>query len=72
MGHTRLGALPKTRKWNELLKYIAGTGLSGNVADTVANDVNAIAAQTWRQAEKLSPRWRKGAANGLAVLHMTG
>lgn len=24
MGHTRLGALPKTRKWNELLKHIAG------------------------------------------------
>ena len=52
MGHTRLGALPKTRKWNELLKYIAGTGLSGNVADTVANDVNAIAARTLGASRK--------------------
>ena len=24
MGHTRLGAIPKTRKWNELVEQVAG------------------------------------------------
>jgi hypothetical protein len=24
MGHTRLGAIPKTRKWNELIEQVAG------------------------------------------------
>jgi hypothetical protein len=31
MGHTRLGAIPKTRKWNELIEQVAGLGLTGNV-----------------------------------------
>jgi hypothetical protein len=46
VGHTRLGTLPKTRKWNELLKHIAQPRLSSNVAETAAADVNAIAART--------------------------
>jgi len=46
VGHTRLGKLPTTRKWNELVEQVAGTHLSSNVADAAAFDVNAIAAQT--------------------------
>jgi hypothetical protein len=52
MGHTRLGTLPKTRKWNELLKNIAGTRLPGDVADPVANHINDIAAQTLRASQR--------------------
>jgi hypothetical protein len=52
MGHTRLGALPKTRKWNELLRHIAGMRSPENTADSVANDINAIAAQTLGASRK--------------------
>ena len=46
MGHTRLGLLPKTRKWRELVKQIAGPRLAGNVVATAAFYIDAIAAQT--------------------------
>lgn len=44
MGHTRLGTVPKTRKWNEIVQYVAGG--SGPVG------VSAIAAQTLDVAQK--------------------
>src|SRR5438034_1886359 len=50
MGHTRLGAIPKTRKWNELIEQVAGLGLTGNV--TAAASIDAIAAQTLDAAQK--------------------
>lgn len=46
MGHTRLGKLPTTQKWNELVEQIAGTRLSSNVATAIGLDIEAIAAQT--------------------------
>ena len=45
MGHTRLGAIPKTRKWNELVEQVAGLGLTGNIPAASAR-IDAIAAQT--------------------------
>jgi hypothetical protein len=51
VGHTRLGNLPKTRKWNELVERIAGTGLTGDVA-SAAIYVEAIAAQTLDVSQK--------------------
>ena len=51
MGHTRLGAIPKTRKWNELVQQVAGLGLTGNVAAAAAS-IDAIAAQTLDAAQK--------------------
>ncbi|MBZ5706994.1 MAG: hypothetical protein LAN63_16730 [Acidobacteriia bacterium] len=51
MGHTRLGNLPKTRKWNELVERIVGEGLIGDVA-TAAFHVDAIAAETLEASQK--------------------
>ena len=45
MGHTRLGELPKTRKWNEVVGLIAGSGLSGTVANADSY-IDAIASRT--------------------------
>ena len=45
MGHTRLGELPKTQKWLDLVRRIAGSPMSGGVL-TAASYVEAIAAQT--------------------------
>ena len=45
MGHSRLGPLPKTRKWSELVEQITGTRLAGDVANA-AFYAEAIAAQT--------------------------
>lgn len=51
MGHTRLGTVPKTRKWNEIVEHVAGRTLTGDVASTTAS-VGAIAAQTLDAAQK--------------------
>jgi hypothetical protein len=45
VGHTRLGKLPKTQKWLDLVGQIAGSQVSGRVL-TAASYVEAIAAQT--------------------------
>ena len=44
MGHTRLGNLPKTQKWQDLVGRIAGSGLSGGMLSATSY-VEAIAAQ---------------------------
>ena len=51
MGHTRLGTVPKTRKWNELVEQMVGLGPAGNVA-TAALNIGAIAARTLDAAQK--------------------
>jgi hypothetical protein len=51
MGHTRLGTVPKTRKWNELVEQIAGRNLTGKVT-TAAVNIGAIAAQTLDAAQQ--------------------
>jgi len=45
MGHTRLGEVPKTHKWKQLVERISGSGRTGNVA-TADVSVSGIAAQT--------------------------
>ena len=45
MGHTRLGNLPKSQKWQDLVRRIAGSQVSGNSL-SAASYVEAIAAQT--------------------------
>ena len=51
MGHTRLGAVPKTRKWNELVEQVAGVNLAGEIGDSSA-DVDSIAAATLTAAQR--------------------
>ena len=45
MGHTRIGNLPKTQKWRDLVARIAGSRVSGGLL-SAASYVDAIAAQT--------------------------
>ena len=46
MGHTRLGPLPVTQKWNAVVEQVAGMWLTGYSASPAAFHVNTIAAQT--------------------------
>ncbi|HZQ67195.1 MAG TPA: hypothetical protein VFA68_01645 [Terriglobales bacterium] len=46
MGHTRLGLLPKTKKWNQVVEQVAGTLLTGYAVSPAATHINTIAAQT--------------------------
>lgn len=51
MGHTRLGTVPKTRKWRDIVEHVAGRTATGDVASaTVA--IGALAAQTLDAAQK--------------------
>lgn len=43
MGHTRLGKIPTTLKWNEIVSLVAGTGVAGASPET---DVSAVTART--------------------------
>ncbi|MGA2897232.1 MAG: hypothetical protein ABSE27_06510 [Acidobacteriaceae bacterium] len=51
MGHTRLGEIPKSRKWREVVALVTGEGLAGGVAPTAA-DMTGIAAKTLDAARK--------------------
>jgi len=51
VGHTRLGKLPKTQKWQDLVARIAGSPVSGGVS-SAASYVEAIAAQTLEASRK--------------------
>ena len=51
MGHTRLGAIPKTQKWNDVVELLGGSGLSG-FASSAATNVGAIAAQSLDAAQQ--------------------
>lgn len=51
MGHTRLGSIPKTRAWTEVVEQVAGTSLGGFAALASA-DMAAIAAKTLEAAGK--------------------
>jgi hypothetical protein len=50
MGHTRLGAIPKTQKWKDVVEQVAGPRLAGAV--TAQINICAIAAQTLDAAQK--------------------
>ncbi len=51
MGHTRLGEIPKSRKWREVVEQITGAGLADGVVPTAA-DMTGIAAKTLDAAQK--------------------
>jgi hypothetical protein len=52
VGHTRLGSLPKTLKWNALVEQVAGTQLASyGEVPTAALHIDAIAAQTLDAAQ---------------------
>jgi hypothetical protein len=51
VGHTRLGNLPKTQKWQDLVQRIAGSRVSGGVL-SAASYVEAIAAQALEASAK--------------------
>lgn len=51
MGHTRLGEVPKTHKWSELVDRISGSGRTGNVAAADVS-IGVIAAQTLDATQK--------------------
>lgn len=51
MGHTRLGAIPKSRKWREVVALVTGEGLADGVVPTAA-DMTGIAAKTLDAAQK--------------------
>jgi hypothetical protein len=51
MGHTRLGTVPKTREWRELVSHFTGSTLAGDVPG-IANNIRAIAARTLDATEE--------------------
>ena len=52
MGHTRLGSIPKTRKWKTVVAAIASTGVGVSPTHgSLADDVTSIALQTLRAAQ---------------------
>lgn len=51
MGHTRLGAIPKSRRWNELVEEITGLHHSSSSVSSAATIVDGIAARTLDVAE---------------------
>jgi hypothetical protein len=47
MGHTRLGDIPTTQKWSEIVARIAGSGAMGGASPgSVSSDIVAISQQT--------------------------
>jgi hypothetical protein len=40
MGHTRLGAIPKSRKWNEVVEQVTGAGLAGGVTPDLPPEIS--------------------------------
>ena len=50
LGHTRLGPLPKSRGWNQVVETLTGSRLRGFPVSSSASRVNRIVAQTLRAA----------------------
>lgn len=50
MGHTRLGPLPKSKSWNQVVETLTGSRLRGFPVSSSASRVNIIAAQTIKAA----------------------
>jgi hypothetical protein len=50
LGHTRLGPLPKSRSWNQVVETLTGSRLRGYPVSSSASRVNIIAAQTLKAA----------------------
>lgn len=52
LGHTRLGSLPKSRSWNQVVETLTGSKLRGLPVSSAASLVNIIAAQTLKAARQ--------------------
>lgn len=52
MGHTRLGAVPKTRQWNEVVEQITGSAAESASLAVAAQEVTDIASRTLTAAQK--------------------
>jgi hypothetical protein len=51
MGHTRLGWIPKSRKWDTVVRVVVGERFGSSVQHSLVDDVNLIAAETLIAAE---------------------
>lgn len=52
MGHTRLGTIPKTKKWTAVVSSVAGDSNSSTTPNTtITQDIDNIAAQTLNAAQ---------------------
>ena len=56
LGHTRLGPLPKTRSWSQVVESLTGSGLGGYAVSSSASRVNIIAAETLKAARSTLAR----------------
>ena len=56
MGHTRLGPLPKSRSWNQVVETLTGSRLRGFPVSSSASRINIIAAQTLKAARTILAR----------------
>lgn len=52
MGHTRLGPLPKSKRWEQVVATLTGSELVGYAIPSAATQVNRIAAQALSGARK--------------------
>jgi hypothetical protein len=50
LGHTRLGPLPKSRSWNQVVESLTGSGLRQYAVSSSASRVNIVAAETLKAA----------------------
>ena len=53
LGHTRLGPLPKSRSWNQVVETLTGSRLRGFSVSSSASHINIITAQTLKAARTL-------------------
>jgi hypothetical protein len=51
MGHTRLGWIPKSKKWASVVEMVAGGGAGPGSQDTIVDDVAIVASATLEAAE---------------------
>jgi hypothetical protein len=63
LGHTRLGPLPKSRSWDQVVESLTGSGLTQYAVSSSASRVNIVAAQTLKAAGSTLA----GATNDLGV-----
>jgi len=53
LGHTRLGPLPKSRSWNQVVETLTGSRLRGFPVSSSASRINIVAAQTLKAARTI-------------------
>ena len=52
MGHTRLGTIPKTRKWRDVVEQVVGGNLASAGEASFVADMPVIAAKTLDAAQR--------------------